>query len=116
MKIYKIYEKLHPNAGKLTVLITNTFFGELEEFENIYYESSDGENFGFFICFSEIYKETVQQMGKFNEFMGFDKDGWYFKIDTNKNAIYEEFYLGTDKIDNYLKKFEMLNNSQKYNL
>jgi len=115
MKIQKVYEKLYKNAGIFKVKIA-TFFDELEEFDNIIYETEDGENFRFMILFVEIFKETVEQMEKFNDFMGFDKNGWCFKVSEKYNEIYEDFYLGEDKIEIYLKKFEMLNNAKKYNL
>ena len=115
MKIHKIYENKHTNATKLTELISKTFF-QLDEFEKVYYESDDGERFRFYICFVEIFKETVEQMEKFNVFFSLIKDGWSFKIDTEKNVIYEEFHLTTKFIDKYLDKFEMLKKSEKYNL
>lgn len=117
MKVYKIYEKIYSNAGKFKEKIYQNFFDELEEFENIYYETTDeGENFRFQICFTEVYKETVEQMEKFNVFMGFAKDVWCFKLDDDKYVIYEDFYLGTEKVDNYLEKFEIIDKSKKYNL
>lgn len=114
MKIKKVYEKLHENATNFSKLIEYTFFSNLDEFENVHYKSDDGENFTFYIYFSSIYKETIDQIKKFNDFMGFDTDGYCFL--PKNNIIFEEFRLNNNLIIKYLEKLNQLDTTKKYNL
>lgn len=129
MKIDRFNEDINNNkdlidARLLSKRFSKEFFSELEEFDRIIVEYDDDNYkpapYKFSICFSLIYKETIDAIDKFEEFMGYRKDGWVlqfddFTYDDVPKAFYE-FYLAKDNIDKYNKHFDLLDGAKKYNL
>lgn len=122
MKIKKIYESgnVHFNANLLSKKMSKNFFGHIDEFERIVVKEED-ESFCFYICFSEVYKETIEALGDFNEFIGrIKRDQWGILLDKfdfdDSYYMYDLICINKDDIDKYLQKIEMLENANNYNL
>lgn len=122
MRIKKVYESgnVHFNANLLGKKLGKKFFGHIDEFERIVV-NEEAESFCFYICFVEIYKETIEALGDFNEFIGkIKRDEWGLlldKFDFDDNYyMYDLICINKDDIDKYLEKVEMEENASKYNL
>ena len=124
MKIKKIYEEVgnpHFNANLLSKKFAKKFFSELDEFYKIVINYNDViKAFNFIICFNVLYNESITQMEELNLFLGFKKDSWVFETDDfedgNGIVIYTDFNLSTYIINKLLEKFELEENTKKYNL
>lgn len=106
---------------KLAKFIAKYFFNDLEEFDRVLANYDEHRNaYIFTICFNSIFKETIDAIDKFEKFMNFTKDGWnlqidHFTYDDSPKAFYE-FHLPEIGINKYLEKFQLLKNTNKYNL
>jgi hypothetical protein len=131
MKIKRVYEssKYFNTADIFSKRLSKKFFGHLEEFDQIFIEENDGHDFSthakksfmFYICFTEIHKETVEAMEKFNQFIGrVAPDQWVFKGEElsfdREFHIYDFIELYIDEINEKLEQLEMEENANKYNL
>lgn len=123
MKYLKVYENNENEIKdkKLSKLISKYFFSNLEEFDRILIEKDDQDDqYMFNICFDEIFKETIEQVEKFHEFFDYEKTSWSFATDNftydSNPKIFTWIYLHDNLIYKYLNKFDMLNQSNKYNL
>ena len=122
MKYLKVYENNEDYKNKkLSKLISKHFFSNLEEFDRIVVVvEKDDDQYMFSICFDEIFKETIEQVEKFHEFFDYEKTSWSFATDNftydPKPKIFTWIYLHDNLIDKYLNKFDMLEQSNKYNL
>lgn len=116
MKIDKFYESNNYSGDKSAIIfkkmLSNKFFNELEEFDKIHFQYDERlRKFEFYICFTEIFPETIEQIEKFNIFLGLNKNGWSFQIDEfdSEVRIFSEFHLNIESI-------EIFNDTKKYNL
>ena len=75
MKIQKFNEDVNSsknNANLLAKKLAKKFFTDAEGFDRIFPDYDLDENiFEFYVCFDEIYDTTIEQLGKFNEYMGY---------------------------------------------
>ena len=126
MKHLKLYENNNENlntAKRLAKLIGEHFFSEVEEFDRVVVEEDNSLNeirYIFRICFAELYKETIEQIEKFNVFFGYKNDGWNFLVDNftfdDVPKIYVEFYIPMTIVDEWLNELGILEKSKKFNL
>ena len=124
MKIKKLYEEVrnpHFDANALSKKFSKMFFSELDEFFKINVEYNGNlDSFNYAICFTNLHKESIEQMEKLNIFIGLTKDGWAFEIndfeDGNGWVIYTEFNLSHQLIIKYLKDIDVLEKSNKFNI
>jgi len=128
MKILKYNESKaeqfrHVNAQLLADKLGEKFF-QLDEFEKIVVDEEEGQfekSFMFYICFTEIHKETIDAMEKFNQFIGrVAPDQLVFKGEQLKFDrefhIYDFIDLFDKDIKKYLKQLLIEEEAKKYNL
>lgn len=124
MKIKRVNENIrnpHFDSKLLSKEISKMFFKDLDEFDRIVVEYDEHTKaFRYSICFSLIYKETIDAIDKFENFMNFTKDGWSFQIDNftydDLPKAYYEFNLPQVGVEKYLNEIDVLKKSNKYNL
>lgn len=124
MKIQKFNEDIKSgkvSAELLSKKLGKKFFSELDEFDRIVFEIDEHlESFNFFICFTEIYPETIIQLEELDLYIGFRKGQWSLQIDEfeyiKEVRIFSEFHLPENAINHYLEKLKIEEESNKYNL
>jgi len=119
MKIKKLYENNKDLAKEFKKLVIQKFFIGLDEFDDIVIKYDVSVDvFKFKICFSSIFKETVESIEKFEIFMGYS--GWMFETeivdDSSYSRIYYLFHLDDYTINMYMEKFQLEKDANKYNL
>lgn len=126
MKIKKLNElnkiKRITIAKKLGDKLANKFFKNTVEFNRVHVDYNDFEPniFNFYFVFNSVSPSLIKDLEKLLLFFGWNKDGWGLQIsdigsDVREKAFYE-LHLNNENIDKYLEKFEIEDNSKKYNI
>lgn len=122
MKIQKFNEDVNTsksNANLLSKKLGDKFFSEAEGFDRIFSDYDDDENiFEFYVCFDEMYDTSIEQLVKFNEYMGYGS--WslsttIFTYDSDPK-IYDSFRLKDEHINAILNDLDVEEKSKKFNL
>lgn len=122
MKIQKFNEDVNTSKNNVNLLskkLGDKFFSEAEGFDRIFADYDDDEKiFEFYVCFDEIYDTTIEQLQKFNEYMGYGT--WslsttIFTYDSDPK-IYDTFRLNSAMISGILNDLNVEETSNKYNL
>lgn len=122
MKIQKFNEDVNTsksNAKLLSKKLGDKFFNEAEGFDRIFSDYDDDENiFEFYVCFDEMYDTSIEQLVKFNEYMGYGS--WslsttIFTYDSDPK-IYDSFRLKDEHINGILNDLDVEEKSKKFNL
>lgn len=117
-------KKFNENTDNITDMVkllgdklANKFFNEMDEFNGVIV-SKDYVVYNFEFYFDILYKETIEAISELDKYMGYGNLQIETKIsEEDMNPVmYYWFNLDGYKIDEYLKKLQMEEEAEKYNL